>query len=154
MVAGARLFRALLAADVDLQKKTSGTNQLLIVVFSDSDPRKAGEVAKSLAAGDVKGMSVVTEASGDATLKQYASRVPAGIFVATPAQRAALASLVKYGIDHHVIVYSPFDGDVEAGVLGGLSIEAQVRPFINRATLDAARINLKSFFLQVAKVYQ
>jgi hypothetical protein len=38
--------------------------------------------------------------------------------------------------------------------LGGLSIEAQVRPYLNRATLESSHITLKSFFLQVAKVYQ
>ena len=65
----------------------------------------------------------------------------------------ALTSIIKYGIGHHVIVYSPFEGHVELGVLGGLSVEAQVRPFLNRATLEASQISLKPFFLSVAKVF-
>ncbi len=65
-----------------------------------------------------------------------------------------MQSLVRFGIDRHVIVYSPFEGDVESGILGGLSIEAQVRPYLNRATLESSHIMLKEFFLKVAKVYQ
>ena len=38
-----------------------------------------------------------------------------------------------------MIVYSPFEGHVESGVLGGLSVEAQVRPYVNRATLEASQ---------------
>ena len=53
-----------------------------------------------------------------------------------------------------MIVYSPFEGHVEKGVLGGLSVEAQVRPYVNRATVEASQITLKPFFMEVAKVYQ
>jgi hypothetical protein len=81
------------------------------------------------------------------------TRAPAGIFIAQAPPRAALSSLIKYGIGHHVIVYSPFEGHVELGVLGGLSVEAQVRPFLNRATLESSQISLKPFFLSVAKVF-
>ncbi|HEX8154652.1 MAG TPA: hypothetical protein VF698_16080, partial [Thermoanaerobaculia bacterium] len=62
-------------------------------------------------------------------------------------------SLVKYGIDRRLIVYSPFEGHVESGVTGGLSVEAQVRPFVNSTTLAASHIALKDFFLKVTKVY-
>jgi hypothetical protein len=154
MQAGARLFRALLAADVDLPKKTTGGNQLLIIFYADGNARQAGELAASFAAADLRGLAVVAEATNDASLARYVTRVPAGIFIASATPRPVLQSLIRYGIEHHVIVYSPFEGDVELGVLGGLAIEAQVRPFVNRATLEASRITLKSFFLQVAKVYR
>lgn len=152
---GARVFRALLAADLDLPKKTVGSNQILILFFYASDGRRAAELAQAFAAGgDVHGLSVVAEATNDPAFAKYAGREPAGVFVTDLAPRTALQSLVRFSIEHHVIVYSPFEGDVENGILGGLSIEAQVRPYLNRATLESSHIALKSFFLQVAKVYQ
>jgi hypothetical protein len=152
--AGSRLFRALLAADLDLAKKTTPANQLLIVFFYTTDARRAGELAKSFAGADVRGLAVSVEVTNDPTFAKYAGRVPAGLFIAEQPSRPVLQSLIRYGIDHRVIVYSPFEGDVENGVLGGLSIEAQVRPMLNQVTLDASHIALKPFFLKVAKVYQ
>ena len=155
MEAGARLFRALLAADLELPKKTLPGNQLLIVFYFSSDARRAADLARAFtAAGDVRGLPVAAEVTSDVTFAKYGTRVPAAIFISEATPRTVLQSIVHFGIDHRVIVYSPFEGDVENGVLGGLSIEAQVRPFLNRSTLESSHITLKTFFLQVAKVYQ
>jgi hypothetical protein len=154
MEAGTRLFRALLAADVDLPKKALPGNQLLILFYYTGDGRRAADLAKAfVTAGDVRGLPVTAEVTNDATLAKYGSRVPAAVFISDSSPRGSLQSIVRYGIDHRVIIYSPFEGDVESGVLGGLSIEAQVRPLLNRATLESSHITLKTFFLQVAKVY-
>ena len=156
---GVRLFRTLLAADLDLPKKTVGPNQLLIVFFYVDDRQRAADLAARFA-GDAKApekirdLDVVIELSNDPTLAAHAKRVPAGVFIAQPPKQDALKSLVRYGIQRRVIVYSPYEGHVESGVLGGLSIEAQVRPFINLATLEASHISLKEFFLKVTKVYR
>lgn len=152
--AGARLFRALLAADLDIQKKTLPPNQLLIVFTYEGDATRAAALANSFAGTEIHGLPVIAEAVASHALPTLGARVPAGIFIADTLPRGPLQSVIRYGIDHRVIVYSPFDGDVESGVLGGLSIEAQVRPFINHATLDASHITLKPFFLKVAKVFE
>jgi hypothetical protein len=149
---GTRLFRALLAADVDLQKKTAGNDRLLIVFLYAAGGRRADDLAKAFGGTDVRGIPVTAVATSDSSFAKL-GKVPAGIFIVDSLPRQALQSIVRYGIEHHVIVYSPFEGDVESGVLGGLSIEAQVRPFLNQATLDASHIVLKPFFLKVAKVY-
>ena len=150
--AGVRLFRAVLAADTDLAKKTVAPNQLLIVFVCVDDRRGAADLAQRFVQ-EIRGLSVVTEVTTDATFAGYAKRVPAGIFIAQPPGKQALASIIRYGIQNRVVVYSPFEGHVESGVLCGLSVEAQVRPFVNRATLAASQISLKPFFLEVAKVY-
>jgi hypothetical protein len=157
--AGIRLFRSLLTADVDLTKKVTPANQLLIVFYYSDDKQKALDLAARFVEGSkdgdkIRGVPVVTEVANDAALAAYAGRVPAGIFLTGEPTQNGLASLIRFGVQHRVIVYSPFEGHVERGVLGGLSVEAQVRPYINRATMESSQITLKSFFLQVAKVYQ
>jgi len=153
--AGVRFFRSLLAADVDLPKKTIAQDQLLILFVYVDDARRADALIAQFReqTKDIRGLSVTIESSRDLTFASYAQRVPAGIFIAQPPPKKALAPIIRYGIDHHVIVYSPFEGHVESGVLGGLFVDAQMRPFVNGATLLASQITLKEFFFKVAKVY-
>ena len=153
--AGIRLFRALLAADLDLPKKTVAPNQLLVVFFFVDDKARATDLAQRFITEDkIRGLSVVTEVTNDPNFAAYEKRVAAGIFIADAPAKQPLTSIIHWGIAHRVIVYSPFEGHVEKGVLGGLSVEAQVRPYLNHATVEASQISLKSFFLEVAKVYQ
>jgi hypothetical protein len=157
--AGIRLFRSLLAADLDLERKVDGDGRLLLLVFHAGDRGRADELEKALAgeAADgpdpIRGLPVRLDTSIDPSFAAFAAAPPAGIFVGQAPSPAVLQSIVRYGIAHHVIVYSPFEGHVEQGVLAGLSVEAQVRPYVNRETLAASHIALKSFFLKVAKVY-
>ena len=152
---GVRLFRTLMAADLDLPKKTVENNQLLVVFLYVDDKRRAEELAARFVGNPpekVRDLAVIAEVTSDASFAKYASRGPAAVYIAQPPSAKVLQSVIKFGIDRHVIVYSPFEGHVEKGVLGGLAVEAQVRPFVNLATLEASRISLKSFFLQVTKV--
>lgn len=154
---GVRLFRTLLAADLDITKKTVENNQLLVVFYYVDDKRRAEELAARFMGNPpekVRDMTVVTEVTNDATFAKYATRAPAAVFIAQPPKQNLLRSVIKFGIDRRLIIYSPFEGHVERGVLGGIAVEAQVRPFVNLATLEASRISLKAFFLQVTKVYR
>ena len=76
------------------------------------------------------------------------------LFLATPLGASELDRLVAWSIRHGVILYSPFEGDVERGVLAGVSIEAKVLPYINQRTLDASGVEFKPFFMRVAKVHR
>ena len=139
--AGARLFRAFLSADVDVDKKTVD-NQLLILFLYIDDKARATSLASHFLGeakdgGTIRGLPLSVAYTSDATLASYKSKIPAGIFLAQPPSDTTRRALIKYGIEHHVIVYSPFEGDVESGILGGLSVEAQVRPYVNLSTLSA-----------------
>lgn len=155
---GVRLFRALLAADLGLEEKREGEAPLLLVVVYGTDRRLGEDVARSLRGGaaepePIRGMPVVVETTQARGLERYGTRSPAGVFIAQPADARDLAGFVRFGIDHRVIVYSPFEGDVERGIHAGLSVEAQVRPYVNTATLAASGIAIKPFFLKAAKAY-
>jgi hypothetical protein len=150
--AGLKIFRALLAADLDIEKKAV-EGKLVVLFFYTDDARRADELGRG-SGEPIRGLPVAVESTKDAAFGSYDRRVPAGIFVAQPPDAETLKALVRYGITHHVIVYSPFEGHVESGVLGGLVVEAQVRPYINQATLTASSISLKEFFLKVTKVWK
>ena len=157
---GIKLFRALLAADLDLERKTTD-GRLLVVFFYTNDRKRADERAKAFgkaatpdAVEPIRGLPVSLETTADPAFTQHVRRVPAGIFLAQAPDAESLRAIVRFGIANRVIVYSPFEGHVESGVLGGLAVEAQVRPYINQGTLTASNIRLKDFFLKVTKVYR
>ncbi|MBL8300288.1 MAG: hypothetical protein JNN30_18280 [Rhodanobacteraceae bacterium] len=153
---GARLFRSLLVADVALENKAHD-GHLRVLIYS-TDPRSAAEVkelvapASSTEAAKIRGLPVEMVIS--ATLPTDRAPLPAAVFLATRPSSAEVDALVRWSILHHVIVYSPFEGDVERGIPAGLAVEAKVQPFVNLTTLEAAGIELKPFFLQVAKVHR
>jgi hypothetical protein len=156
--AGAHLFRAFLSADVDVEKKTVDNNQLLILFLYADDKQRATSLATQFLGeakdgGTIRSLPLTVAYSSDDTMAAYKSRVPAGIFLAQPPNDATRRAVVRYDIEHHVIVYSPFEGDVENGVLGGLSVEAQVRSYGNLSTLSPSNISLKPLFFKVTKVF-
>jgi hypothetical protein len=156
---GVRLFRAMLAADRDLSQKKEADGRLLVLFLYADDRKHAEDLQKAFAkAGDSGNPEPIREIPvrvGTATAESLlASRAPAGIFVTQPLDSGKLKATVQFGIANHVIVFSPFEGHVEMGVLGGLVVEAQVRPFVNKRTLSASGINLKDFFLTIAKVHE
>lgn len=157
---GLRLFRAMLAADLDLQRKVEPDGRLLVVFLHTGDGRRAEALASAFArrtadgeAEPIRGLPLRVEVVPASALSTYDHRSTAGIFLAEPPAPAELQEIVRFGIARRFIVYSPYEGHVESGVLGGLAIEAQVRPYVNLTTLARSNVTLKDFFLKVAKVH-
>jgi hypothetical protein len=155
---GLRLFRAMLAADTQLPSRAGADGQLLVLFVHAGDRHRGEQLADTFlkrggVAEPVRGLPVRVEVVSAAGLPAWGGQ-PAAVFVAEPATGALLRGIVDFGIRRRLIVYSPFEGHVESGVLGGLAIEAQVRPYVNLATLEASSVSLKDFFLKVAKVHR
>jgi hypothetical protein len=100
----------------------------------------------------IRDIPIHVEVSNDLTMGGYAAKPPAGIFLTQPLEEG-LPVIIKFAIDKGVILFSPFQGDVEKGVLGGLHITDRVLPYINKSTMNAAGINIKQFFMRVSVIY-
>jgi hypothetical protein len=151
----ARLFRALLAADVGIERKADADGRLDVAIYSP-DAATAERVAVLIVPPDaaepvsVRGLPLrLRHIDGLADDPPP----PVALFLATPLAAAELDRLVGWSIRHRVILYSPFEGDVERGALAGLAIGAKVQPYLNQRSLSASQVVLKPFFLRVAKVY-
>lgn len=148
---GARLFRSLLAADVAVKSKAV-EGVLDVAVYARSEAQVevvAPVIAPAGEPGKVRGLRLSLRRI-DAIDE---ARIPMGVFLATPLPPEQLAALIDWSRRHRVILYSPFEGDVERGVMAGLSIEAKVQPYVNPRALAAGGVELKPFFLKVAKVH-
>jgi hypothetical protein len=151
--AGARLFRSMLAADTGIEGRKNADGSLHVLLYA-ADPALAGEIGALISPpskGAVRGLPLKVQSS--AKLPAEGGEVPAGLFLASIPTDAELERLVRWGIANRVIVYSPFEGHVERGVAGGISIEAKVQPYVNLGTLKAAGVQLKPLFMKVAKVH-
>ena len=151
---GARLFRALLAADVDLPGKLGADGKLHLLVYG-ADAGLAAEIGELIAPKDaapIQQLPVRVERID--ALPEGANDAPVGLFLIEVPPNEEFERLVQWGIANQVIVYSPFEGDVERGAMAGLSIEAKVLPYVNLNTLEASGVKLKPFFLKIAKQYR
>lgn len=148
---GLRLFPAIVAADQELAKKRSGNDALSIVLLYREDAVAAENAARRLATtGKIKNFPLAIRMVSYDQLNTLTTDPPAAIFLVewSPGD---LEGVVRFGITHQRIVFSPFKGDVRAGASAGIFISDRMLPLINRKTLDAAGIRLQPFLLDVAK---
>ncbi|WP_087462483.1 YfiR family protein [Oleiphilus messinensis] len=156
---GLKLFRALMAADQNItQKKIEGKLPVVILYASDLEEGISAATAflklgKGDAKGKIRGIPLDIKLQGEYSRIEAMATKPAAVFLAEPLPGEAMDELVKVCIKYRILLFSPFQGDVDRGAMGGLVIETRVRPYVNLDTLTAAGIQIKSFFLKVAKTH-
>jgi hypothetical protein len=151
--AGIDLFPSLIAADLDITKKSEkGGIITLLLIYTDN---RSYAISMSQRLGELKtirNIPIRVEISNDLTMSAYADNPPAGIFLIQPLDEK-LPEIIRFAVERGVILFSPFQGDVDKGVLGGLHISDRVLPYINKSTMKAAGINIKEFFMRVSVIY-
>jgi hypothetical protein len=156
ITAGAKIFRALLAADVDIVRKTCSRGELRLCLLYIGHTGNAETAAAAL---DRRGDSRIRKMKINIEILSFAECLAddgerlAGLFLTQKLNAEKLQALTAFARERHTVVFSPFEGDVERGVQSGIAVEARVRPYLNIDALRAAKVRLKSFFLKVAKVY-
>ena len=158
---GVKVFRAMLAADLDIAEKKGKDGTLPLLIVFNSNVNSAEELGKALKEGgkdgkpalirDIPAKAFLTGGDG---LDEQLKNSYAGIFLAEPQKEETLRQLVDYSIKNKIILYSPFEGDVEKGALGGLSVEAKVQPYVNMKSLEMSGVRIKPFFIKVSKRYE
>jgi hypothetical protein len=155
--AGARLFRALLAAELGIESKADPDGTLHVVLLGGRGDH-INDVAELIApssgdeAAEIRSVPITLDRLRD--LGELGQRRPAAIFLADIPSDTELQQLVEWSIAQRVLLYSPFEGHVERGVMAGLSVEAKVLPYLNMTTLNAAGVELKPLFIRVAKLHR
>lgn len=149
---GLKLFRTLVGADTQIENKTDGHGHLLVYLVYGTDEKTAQEHASLLTETlkTVRDIPVEISPLPLSALNQTTPK-PAAIFVSQPLSTDEASQLVAFSTEQHIIAFSPFEGDVERGILAGLSVEATVKPLINKQTLQNSQLAIKPFYLKVAK---
>ncbi len=151
--AGLDLFTSLLAADMNLKEKKGADGALHLMLVYTNDKDRAEHLAKQLEkVGSIRGMPIHVTISYDQSLGRFIKQKPAGVFLTQPVS-SSLEAILEYGRENHIIVFSPFEGDVERGVAGGIYISDRLLPYLNIKALKSSDLHIKSFFLRVSKCY-
>jgi len=150
--AGLDLFPSLLAADENIADKQGPDGKLLLLLMYADEKEAVAEMALNIEKiGKIRNTPIRVELAE--SLKDYENKTVAGIFL-TQKMRDDFDSVLQYGKDHHVIVFSPFEGEVERGASGGIIISDRIVPYINQETLRTSEIRIKPFFLRIAEQYE
>lgn len=152
ILVGLKLFPAFLAADEDIAAKRAANGRLSLLLLYSDDRETAEQLAGRLAAIDtVRGIPITVEVSPYTDLPDYRKRSVAGIFLTQWVDDGKLASVIRFGVEGQVVVFSPFKGDIKRGVLAGLFVSDRILPYINMQTLRESGLQMKPFFLEIAK---
>ena len=150
---GVNLFPAVLAADKDIGDKRSSKGLLVLLLVHRDDPALVERLAAVLRdKGAIRGIPLSVRIVEVGALLDHPRDGVAGVFVA---QRlgADMDAVLDYCRRHHVLSFSPFEGDVERGVAAGIAVSDRVLPYVNVAAMDAAGLRIKPFFLRIAERY-
>ncbi|MCY7295830.1 hypothetical protein [Alteromonas sp. a30] len=157
---GLKIFRSMLLADREIGKKVNQDDETDIVFIYHSNISKAKHYARSFVRmgrlenkGQIKGSHVKVHLVQHLDLVKEVSLKPAAIFLVDPLIEDRVKSIVDYGIAHGIITFSPYEGDVENGILGGLFTTSRIHPYVNINTIEKSKVQIKPFFLKVAKAY-
>ncbi|MEN8140458.1 MAG: hypothetical protein ABFR97_04470 [Thermodesulfobacteriota bacterium] len=150
--AGLDLFPSVLAADIDIREKTSAEGVLNIAVIYENNPQQAEDAAARLRqVARVKNIPLRVLIINPVLLEATPPPV-AGIFISEPRLRH-LGRVVAYGKANAAITFSPFQGDISAGVASSIQVTANILPQVNTNTLRVSGLRLKPFFLRIASHY-
>jgi hypothetical protein len=151
---GIRLFPSVLAADQRIANKQNNKGRLPLLIIYRSNQAAATAIAKKIQAeSTVKGIPLEVGTLTPEGLSIIEQIPPGGIFLAENIGDE-LPLAIAFSQKNSTILFSPFPGDVERGVQCGISVRDRILPYINTQSLELADIQLKTFFIKVAEVYE
>ena len=151
-----KLFRALLVAKLDYQKNITQNGILYVNLLYSSDYISAQKMSDKLSAEltTLHNQPVVIRPISLAQYLKTSESKAIGSFITEHLNDELLQQAIEHSTQNHQILFSPFEGDVEQGVMAGLSVESKVRPYVNMQTLVQSQVELKPFFIKVSKHYE
>lgn len=151
--AGLDLFPSLLTADLDIADKKGNDGFLTLLLIYTDDRSQVMKMAGVLGSLEkIRKIPIRVEITNDLTMSSFKDNPPAGIFIAQPLGDK-LSDVVYYAVNNSIVLFSPFKGDVEKGVLGGIRISDRVLPYINISSMKSSGIRIKQFFMRVSVPY-
>jgi len=151
---GLEMFPTILSADKNITEKIDNNGKLLLVLLYENKQNIADDMIKSLRKiGKIRNIPIEIEATNDFTLKKYETRNIAGIFLIERINHKQFKDVSRYGKKHSIIVFSPFEKDVEMGIPAGIIIYDRIFPYINQNAIKAYNVKLKDLFLEIAEQY-
>jgi len=145
---GIGMFPAVIASNQRLANDDGQPLTIYLVYRNDS--HVAGQLQAALAKIDrIRNHEAQVEPVAIADLLASELEPTSAIFIAEPLDHE-ISDLVEFVQRERVLLFSPFAGDVERGVMAGFRVTDKVLPMVNMTALKQSNIYLKAFFLRIA----
>ncbi|MGN7612137.1 hypothetical protein ACQZV8_08650 [Magnetococcales bacterium HHB-1] len=149
---GLRLFPTMIGANQQLEKKLNKDGNIHLLLLYNQHPQLAKYASQRLRrkTKTVYGHPYTLLRANQLSVDHQ--RV-AGIFLVEKHTEEQRKMIIQYGIQHKIVTFSPFVGDVAAGILSGIDISSRIRPALNRSTIVQSKIQFNSIFYRFAKIF-
>lgn len=150
------IFPRIVAVDENIDAKLDPTRRVQLVVAYSGDSVSAQSHAGILSASvqNIGGRPLDVRALSARSLLSADPGVVSGLFLAEKLEQSELDRLLAFARARHIIVFSPFSGDVERGVTVGIAVGSQVKPYFNLQALRSAEISINPTLLRISKHYE
>jgi hypothetical protein len=151
---GLDIFPSLLAADEDIVEKKSPDGVLhLLLVYQNRQDLAESMRTHLKQVGKIHGIPIRIGITRIDELNDRVESPMAGIFLVEPAGDK-IETVIHFGREHQIVVFSPFNGDVQRGVSSGIVITDCILPYVNIEAMRLSGIRIKPFFLRIAEQYE
>lgn len=153
---GLHFFPNVLSVDQDLLGKQTPDGKLRLLLLYKDLPVAAEKLAASLReeVRSIQKIPVEVVVVDDADGAFAGAGRPCGVFLAEALPDADFKRVLRLAAANRVIVFSPFEGDVERGATAGLHVSSKIRPALNLTTLRKSLIRIHEMFMRLAKLYE
>ena len=150
------IFPRIVAVDNDIKLKLTSKSRVLLAFLYKYDKAKTQILADNLRRSiqNIAGLNYIIAVVKVSGQLETQSVVPSAIFLAERLADEQFIALMEYAIVKHIIVFSPFSGDVERGATVGIAITSRVKPYFNIRTLEQSSININALLMKMSKRYE
>lgn len=155
--ASAKYFRVILTAELEIENKKTNKGDFLVYLVGDvkGKPMAIVDAALTPKGGlKIRKTPVKIEKTGIPLNQQQLNKGPAAIFITDNLDEADIALIMAWGIKEGIVVFSPYEGDVEKGVTTGMAVGAKVLPYINATAMKKSKLNFNPMLLRIGKIYE
>ena len=150
------IFPRVIAVDNHFREKLTEHKKAHLVFVYDKDRAKSEDLREQFLQknNSVAGMKLEVESVNVKDLLVAGMRPPTALFVTERLSDDELSKLVAYAISKHIILFSPFAGDVERGATAGIAVTSRVKPYFNMNTLKQSVIEINALLMKLSKRYE
>lgn len=150
------IFPRVIAVDNHFREKLTEDKKAHLVFVYDKDRAKSEDLREQFLQknNSVAGMKLEVESVNVKDLLVTGMRSPTALFVTERLSDDELSKLVAYAISKHIILFSPFAGDVERGATAGIAVTSRVKPYFNMNTLKQSVIEINALLMKLSKRYE
>jgi len=150
------IFPRLIAVDQNLTDKLdeSGNVRIGIIYHSNIDKAKKVDRLISRKIKKIAAENITIDYIDINRINQLENKPYSGFFIAQLMSKSDISRIIQFSNKHNILNFSPFEGDVERGIIASIFIGAKIKPYFNIKSLVKAGVSLKPALLRVSKVYE